>query len=251
MISMENELIKIAICDDDIRICSNIENAILEYDKVIPEILIPEIYYTGKTLCNDLDNGEVYDILFLDIELANFSSGISIGHYIREKLKNEALQIVYVSSHKKYALELFKVRPIDFLIKPILDEIIWKTLQLCIKLLQKIEVSFQYKQGRNLNKIPIKDILYFKSIDREVEMITTSGRKFFYDSLENIYTQLSGYRFFYVHKSYLINYMHINEFYYDKIYISNDDIIKIAQNRRKQVRELQKNYLLLEMENVD
>lgn len=251
IISIKKELIKIAVCDDDIRICSDIENAIIEYGNGVQEMFSVEIYYTGAALCNDLDNGEVYDVLFLDIELANSSSGVSIGHYIREKVKNEALQIVYISSHKKYALELFKVRPIDFLIKPITDEIIWKTLQLCTRLLQKAEVSFQYKQGRNLNKIPIKDILYFKSNDREIEMITTNGRKTFYGSLENIYDQLSIHRFFYVHKSYLVNYMHVSEFYYDRIHISNNDIIKIAQNRRKLVREIQKDYLLLETENVD
>ncbi|WP_312426061.1 LytR/AlgR family response regulator transcription factor [Lacrimispora sp.] len=135
--------------------------------------------------------------------------------------------------------------------KPIADKVIWKTLQLCTRLLQKAEVSFQYKQGRNLNKIPIKDILYFKSNDREVEMITTNGRKTFYGSLENIYDKLSIHRFFYVHKSYLVNYMNVTEFFYDRICISNNDIIKIAQNRRKHVREIQKNYLYLEIENVD
>ncbi|MSS07205.1 response regulator transcription factor [Clostridium sp. WB02_MRS01] len=248
---MEKELIKIAVCDDDIRICSDIENAILEYGNGMQEIFYVEVYYTGAALCNDLDNGEVYDILFLDIVLANSSSGVSIGHYIREKEKNEVLQIVYISSHKNYALELFKVRPVDFLIKPIAEKVIWKTLQLCTRLLQKAEVSFQYKQGRNLNKIPIKDILYFKSNDREVEMMTTNGRKTFYGSLENIYDQLSIYRFFYAHKSYLVNYMHVTEFFYDRICISNNDIIIIAQNRRKQVREIQKNYLYLETENVD
>lgn len=248
---MENELIKIAICDDDIRICSDIENAIIEYGKNVSEILTVEIYYTGTALCNDLNNGEVYDILFLDIELTNSSNGVSVGHYIREKIKNEALQIVYISSHKKYALALFKVRPTDFLIKPITEETIWKTLRLCIRLLQKSEVSFQYKQGRNLNKIPIKDILYFKSNDREIEMITVNGKKTFYGSLESIYDQLKVYRFFYTHKSFLVNYMHVSEFYYDRICISNGDIIKIAQNRRKQVREIQKNYLLMETENVD
>ena len=66
---MKNELIKIAICDDDIQVCSDIENAILEYGKIIPEILVVEVYYSGTALCRDLRNGELYDILFLDIEL--------------------------------------------------------------------------------------------------------------------------------------------------------------------------------------
>ena len=82
-------------------------------------------------------------------------------------------------------------------------------------------------------------------------MITVNGKKTFYGSLESIYDHLKVYRFFYTHKSFLVNYMHVSEFYYDRICISNGDIIKIAQNRRKQVREIQKNYLLMETENVD
>ncbi len=248
---MEKELIKIAICDDDIRICSEIENMIMMFGKSVPEILAVEVYYTGMALCNDLDHGEQYDILFLDIELADSSNGVNIGQYIRENLKNEAIQIIFISSHKKYALDLFKIRPIDFLIKPIADETIWETLRLCIRLLKKTEVSFQYKQGRNLNKISINDILYFKSNDREVEMITSIDKKVFYGSLECIYDQLSVYGFFYAHKSYLINYLHVREFHYDRIFISNNEVIKIAQNRRKTVREIQKKYLLMETGNAD
>ena len=249
---MKNQLIKIAICDDDIQMCSEIENAILEYDKVIPQKLNIEVYCSGGKLCNDLDRDVTFDILFLDIELTGTLNGVSIGHYIREKIKNEALKIIYISSHKKYALELFKVRPTDFLIKPITDKMVWKILKLCIELLKDNEISFQYKQGRDSNKILIKNIIYFKSNDREVEMVTTKSVITFYESLESIYAELNDYLFFYVHKSYLVNYIHVSEFFYDRVVMSNNDIIKIAQNRRKKVREIQKNNLLLEkMESVD
>lgn len=187
----------------------------------------------------------MYDIIFLDIELESIT-GIEVGHYIREELHNDDSQIIYISSFTKYALELFQVRPMDFLIKPVKKERIIKSIETATKLLKKGEVCFQYKQGRDWNKIYIKDILYFKGKDREVEMITKDNVIIFYSSLEKVFEQLKNYNFFYAHKSFLINYFHVIEFFYDKLIMSNQDVIKIAQTRRREVREIQKEYLFKE-----
>lgn len=241
----EKTLIKIAVCDDNLRISSDIESWIMEYNKRSKADYVVEIYYDGDRLCKDMDSGIMYDIIFLDIELESIT-GIEVGQYIREKLHNDDSQIIYISSFTKYALELFQVRPMDFLIKPIQKERIIKSIETATKLLKKGEVCFQYKQGRDWNKIYIKDILYFKGKDREVEMVTKNKVIVFYSSLEKVFEQLKNYNFFYAHKSFLINYSHVIEFFYDKLIMSNQDVIKIAQTRRREVREIQKEYFFKE-----
>ena len=77
-------------------------------------------------------------------------------------------------------------------------------------------------------------------------MITKDNVIFFYSSLEKVFDQLKNYNFFYAHKSFLINYFHVIEFFYDKLIMSNQDVIKIAQTRRREVREIQKEYLFKE-----
>lgn len=245
---MEKELYKIAICDDDIRICSELEKNILDYARYTHKLLSVEPYYGGEKLRQDLRDGIIYDMLFIDIELGSALNGIDIGLCVRNNLKNEAMQIIYISSFASYALELFKIRPLDFLIKPISKEMVYETLNIGIRLAQKNEVTFQYKQGRDWNKIYIREIIYFKSIDREVEAVTVRGNIIFYGSLERIYEQLKAYNFFYAHKSYLINYIHVKEFFYDELIMTNDDVIKIAQPRRKKVREIHKEFLLGEIQ---
>lgn len=248
---MRTNFYRIAICDDNIPLCSDIEKFILNYSKKENVPLYVEIYYTGNKLCEDLKKGILYDLIFLDIELGGKFDGVNVGHFIRDELNNEVIQIIYISSYKKYALDLFKVRPMDFLIKPITEQIIEGSIKTALKIINKNEITFQYKKGRDWNKIYIKDILYFKSNDREVEMVTTKGRITFYESLENIYSQLGQYRFFYAHKSYLVNYLHINEFYYDNLIMSNKEVIKIAQSRRKTVREIQKEFLMKEIKDAN
>lgn len=247
---MDKSLINIGICDDDIGLCSKIENDILDYCKSIKQMVNIEIYYTGKTLYEVLKKEVIFDLLFLDIELGKDCSGVDIGHYIRYDLLNESMQIIYISSYEKYALELFQNRPMDFLIKPITSSKIAKSVRVGIKLIAKNTIPFQFKQGRDWNKVYIDSILYFKSKDREVEMVTCNERITFYSSLESIYEKLRFHRFFYAHKSYLVNYLHVSEFYYDRLLMSNQEVIQIAQTRRKTVREIQKKFLIREIEDA-
>lgn len=49
--------------------CSQIEHAILEYEKLLCETIEIDIYYTGEELYKFLKEGSHYDMIFLDIEL--------------------------------------------------------------------------------------------------------------------------------------------------------------------------------------
>ena len=104
---VERTLIRIAVCDDNLRISSDIEGWIMEYNKGSQANYVVEIYYNGERLCKDMDSGLMYDIIFLDIELESIT-GIEVGHYIRGKLHNDDSQIIYISSFTKYALDYFK-----------------------------------------------------------------------------------------------------------------------------------------------
>ncbi len=71
--------------------------------------------------------GTNYDLLFLDIELPQIN-GVAVGRYIRETIKNEIIQIAYISSKQKYAMELFEMHPINYLVKPLTYEKIAKVI---------------------------------------------------------------------------------------------------------------------------
>ena len=235
---MREEKLKIAICDDDMPLVSDIENIVRRYAIKRSLLIDVDVYYSGQRIIKDLKQNTYFDILFLDIEMDE-TDGVTVGRYIREELCNDNLLIIYISSHAQYAMDLFQVRPIDFLIKPVSEQRLFESLDVGIRLLARGLHAFSYKQGRDWNKICVQDILYFKAKDREVEMVTRNGMICFYDSLEKIYERLKMYGFFYIHKSYLINYIHVTEFYYDRLVLSNGNELKIAQGRRKAVREFQ------------
>ena len=65
--------------------------------------------------------GNPLDVLLLDIELWKMT-GIEAGSFIRNRLEDRRLQIVYISGKASYAWSLFKTQPLDFLVKPIRQE---------------------------------------------------------------------------------------------------------------------------------
>ena len=74
-------MIKIAICDDDKIVASNIENLLLKISK--DSELDIDIFYDGDTLVQYVNNKNNYDLIYLDIEMAR-KDGIEAAKNIRK-----------------------------------------------------------------------------------------------------------------------------------------------------------------------
>lgn len=193
-----------------------------------------EIFSSGEDLCSDLECGEYYDIIFLDIELKKIN-GVEVGKKIREELNDNMVQIIYISSYRKYAQQLFAVRPIQFLEKPLSDSIIEIMLAKAISLMN-YEEQFIYQINKSYYKVPTKNILYFRSLQSRVEMVCTDQCVIFYSTLENIYEKLHSNHFFYCHRSYLVNFSHIICFHPHEIMLSNGESLPLGRYQEKEIQ---------------
>lgn len=229
-------MLRVAICDDEKTICTWLEDMVLEIGKGTNQEIETEVYYSGEELCNYLYEGNRYDLIFLDIELYKIN-GVEVGKIIREKLKDELTQIVYISGNESYAMKLFEIRPLNFLIKPFNKEKIEDVLLKALKLLHKENKFFEYKNNNITFSIFLKDILYFESHGRKVNIILNNEKKSFYGKLSTVEEQIHNQDFIMIHKSYLINLNHCIEYTYEYVKMSNEEILTISQNNRKSVRE--------------
>jgi len=233
---MDIKVIKVAICDDESKLCTQLEEQI---ERTAEEYIFKceiDIFFTGEKLCEYLENGKIYDVIFLDIELKTMN-GVNVGETIRKRYGMEVTQIVYISAKEKYALQLFKTRPLDFLIKPIHENAVVEVMQNVMEIIQKNESElFEYHVGYDTYKRPIKEIIYFESVNRTVNIYSTQGIENFYSTLRDIMKQVNAFQFIRIHQSYLVNLNHVVKFEYEQVKLSNGECLTIAQARRKQVR---------------
>ena len=118
-----HDVFHIGICDDEKGTCAELENMLYDYGEMQGIKIDVSVWYTGESLCSFLKKENTLDILFLDIELIS-TDGIKIGNFIREELENIETTIIYISSKSSYAMNLFCVQPLDFLIKPLTQKMI-------------------------------------------------------------------------------------------------------------------------------
>lgn len=226
---------KVVICDDEKSICTSLENIInrfMEENKIKCET---DILFSGEELGRYMKENEDIDVLFLDIQLPD-RSGVEIGAAIREKLENEKIMIIYISSHTQYALSLFRNRPFDFLVKPIKETEIRLVLERVLKIMGRQNDSFSYQTEKITYRIPYKNILYFRSEGRKVIIVTVSGIKSFYGKLNLIAKQVPENVFLRIHKSYLINFDFVAEYAYEEIKMVNGEHLTVSKANRVEVR---------------
>lgn len=232
---------RVGICDDDKILCSLLEKQIQALSADIEVGFETEVWYSGESLERDLKKGLGLDILFLDIEMLQ-KNGIETGAFIRDEMGDTDTHIVYISSKQGYAMELFKIQPLEFLIKPISAARLKEVLIRSMKRKKGAESCFEYRKGSQFIRIPVKEILYFMSMDKKVLIIKNAGQEEFYGKLKNVMEQLPA-GFLMIHQSYVIHQEYVSEYSYESIKMMNGDLLSVSKPYRKEVRAKIKQYL--------
>lgn len=229
-------MLRIAICDDDKIICQQLEDMLADIEEDINEQFEVEVFYSGEELYRFLGKNNRYNMIFLDIEMRDLN-GVEVGKKIRDEMNDETTQIVYISGREDYAMDLFEVRPLNFLIKPVSKTKIEAVISKVKKILGESKQFYEYKNGNVNFSVPVGDIMYFESDGRKVNIILMDDVKVFYGKLSEVEEKLGSQDFIMIHKSYLINFNHVIEYTYDYVKMSNKETLTISQNNRKAVRE--------------
>lgn len=148
-------MLNIVICDDEKGTCEELKDILLNHSSRNQTSYHIETYYTGTDLSEALMNHNRADILFLDIALPGVD-GINVGKMIRNTMGDEQTVIVYISSSKSYALELFQNRPFDFLTKPLEEEKITSVMDKILQFLRKTSLFWSFETKGNCIRYPIE-----------------------------------------------------------------------------------------------
>lgn len=235
-------MIKVAICDDNIMFTSEIEKLIVGLGEKYNLIVDTDVFFDGEDLLKSINQGELYDLLYLDIEMKR-CSGIEVAEHIRAMESD--IVLIYVSNYESYLKELFEFEPFRFIKKPIQREQFEKYFLQAIQRIQNMQMFFEYKENKKICKVLMKDILYFESKGRIIKVITKKDVRSFYGKLNDVEELLrkSKYSFMRIHQSYLVNYFAIEQMSYDKIKLFNGERLSISKEKQKNVKKEYMNIL--------
>jgi DNA-binding LytR/AlgR family response regulator len=231
----ECNVFHIGICDDEKGTCAGLEDMLYEYEKNKGIKIDVNAWYSGESLCEFLQEENSLDLLFLDIELIS-TDGISVGSFIRKELENMDTIIVYISSKSSYAMNLFRIQPLDFLIKPITREMIEDIMERSIKIYEKKNWSLNYYYKGYYYKVLYKDIIYFYSQNKTIHIVTKNEVMEFNGKIKDLATKVP-HNFIMIHQSYMINLDFVATCSYELMEMSNGALLNISQPYRKTVRE--------------
>lgn len=189
---------------------------------------IPEIELIGEA-CNGLEALDMIDrdkpdLLFLDIQMPGLT-----GFEVLQKVKHFPV-VVFCTAYDDYALKAFETSAIDYIVKPITEKRIHKSVEKLKSLrpyqqqeqvLQWLEkfadqnqrkpiTSIPIRTGDRVQFVPVNDISYFQAEDKYVTIVTCKGKRLLTDHpLCYLDEKLDD--FLRIHRSLLINKAHIKE----------------------------------------
>lgn len=218
---------RVAICDDEVDTCHEIEHMIQESSLMVEPGFRIDIFYSGETLIQCLKSGTEYDFMILDIELAELS-GVDVGKYLREDNRNFHTQIVFISSKDTYAMQLFAVQPLDFLVKPVKAKTLMDTIGRGLEIMMYSGDFFVCKSGKEHITLNYKEILYLTSNKRVVSVVCRDETVSYYGKLSQ---EIGGLPdcFLQIHNSYIINLNAIKKSGRDYVIMNNGDQISITR----------------------
>lgn len=94
-------MLRVAICDDDLKFTGQIEALVFHESKKLGIRVETEVFSDGKTLLNSIQNGEHYQLIFIDIEMEQVD-GITAARCIREI--DRTVLLIYVSGYQHIPL---------------------------------------------------------------------------------------------------------------------------------------------------
>ncbi|MGE5404779.1 MAG: response regulator [Candidatus Saccharibacteria bacterium] len=116
---------RIAAVDDETHALERFERMVLG----VTELNLCGLFETGDQLLAYLKENPL-DAVFLDIEMPGVN-GLQLSEQIQNL--NENIEIIFVTAFNQYAVEAFEVQAMDYIMKPLTEERLGKTIRRLVK----------------------------------------------------------------------------------------------------------------------
>lgn len=217
-------MIRVLIIEDEKPAAEFLEHQLLQID---PDLKIMEKLATVRESVEWLSENKP-DLIFMDIHLAD---GNCFKIFDQVQIKTP---VIFTTAYDQYAIKAFKVNSIDYLLKPIMEDDLRKSLEKFYEIKRLpvqdvIDISevirslgrkpeyqqrFMVYAGEKIKAIKTADIAYFYIAEKVVFMCTFEGRHYGMDqSLDKLESMIDPDIFFRVNRRFLVNLESIETMY--------------------------------------
>ncbi len=187
-----------------------------------PELEIIGEAADGATALRLIEDQEP-DVAFLDIQMPGVT-GIEVARRVAG-----TCAVVFITAFNHYAVEAFENEALDYLVKPVTDERLEKTVSRLkerlsssqplapnmSEIIEKVALSLQkapahlqwiktqHKDGVRL--IPVGDIYYFRATDKYTTVRTKEGEFLIRKTIKELKQELDPEQFWRVHRAAIVN----------------------------------------------
>ena len=161
------------------------------------------------------------DLVFLDVQMP-----VMNGFEMLQQLSYTP-RIIFTTAYDQYAIKAFEENSLDYLLKPIEEQRLYRTIQK-LDVLETTEQDNQLHQliqrldsedlktitvtlGDRMILIRVEDIVYFHAEDKYVFVHDREGKKHLISTTLSALEKKLGETFLRVHRSYIINRDHVRE----------------------------------------
>ncbi len=205
------------IADDEPKLAEYLAERLAE---LWPELELCGIALNGDDALAKI-NKEKPDIAFLDIKMPGLS-----GLEVARRITHPSL-VVFVTAYHKYAVNAFEEEAVDYLLKPISDERLMRTIarikgradngrtqelgSLLSKLTRAMENKNAYvrylraSSGKAMRLISVDDVLFLNARSKYTFAVTKDGEFLMRASLSELFKQLDPEKFWQIHRSTIVN----------------------------------------------
>ncbi len=222
------ETIKIAVCDDEKNIRSylvslirkqDIECSIIEYDSADAYLL----------------DGREHDLIFLDIEMDDFGTGLNgmgLARHIRGMEVQKQPIIIFVTGYEKYVYDAFDVGAFQYLVKPIDEqkfaEVFGRATGQIVSEAEQRKKKLVIQYGGEGKAIPLNDIYYMESRNHNIILYLKNGNIEYYAKIGDLEKELAE-QFYRIHRGYLINLFHVEGYDRTEVRMANGDRLLLSR----------------------
>jgi DNA-binding LytR/AlgR family response regulator len=209
---------KAVIAEDEPLLAARLQELL---SRAWPALCVAAVAANGPEAIEAIER-EKPDVAFLDIRMPGLT-GLEVAEEIADRMGDGAPAVVFVTAYDEFALKAFELAAVDYLLKPVTEERLFRCVQRLqtgksdlVSQLQKILQNekpaalpplrvLRAGVGDTVKMIPIEEVCYFQASDKYTGVVTREGEALIRVPLKELLPQLPLDRFIQIHRGTIVN----------------------------------------------